>query len=244
MVQKKSLLSDIGKVAQDILSIVGVITILITVYKFIDNPFKHLKEPDVIVRPIYEQVPIRTPTYSDGKPAPYKLVGIEIKNINEVSDLRVKLSNISYIDQWIINSDKIPETDVKNTFNQLPTGNVVNKNIFIDLPRIMPKGTTVIEILGVVPADFDPTLENWFLVSSAKNFVLHNTYSIALPVREWSYKFDPSVMYEYFFWFAFAPFVFIYLIYVRIKKKRTPRAKPQLETKPAVEESGPSSEST
>jgi hypothetical protein len=219
MPPKQSILSAIGKIAQDVLSIAGFFGLLWTIFQYWDKPFETMIKPgDTIVRPICEVISSKYLKYSDGTAAAYKLLGFEIKNEKDVNDLRLKIINISYIDKWTISSDKITDTDAVNLIAKLPTGLVKDKDIYIDFPRIMAKGDTFIQFYGITPPDFKPDSE-WFFASSATTTVNHLMYPSYHVIREMYFPLSGPDFYKIAFWGVVIP-ACIYLVFRRALRRQ------------------------
>ncbi|MFN7957377.1 MAG: hypothetical protein U0P46_03475 [Holophagaceae bacterium] len=216
MAAKQSRLSTIGKIAQDILSIAGVLGLLWGLYNFWDKPFENIKPAETVIRPIHEVLSSKLIKYTDGTGALYRLMGFEIKNEKDVSDLRIKISGISFIEKWQLNSDKITPEDAVNLISKLPTGLVNGKEIYIDMPRIMAKGDTYLHFYASTPPEFKPSSE-WFHASSSATTVQHGMYPEYLYLREYNLNLASPDFYKIAFWFLAIPMLVLLVSIRRIK---------------------------
>lgn len=238
MPKLRVLLSYLSKMAKDVLAIAGLIGLLWSAHQFWEKPFENIKKPDVMIRPIHEELASKQLKYSDGSEAKYKLMGLEVKNERDVSDLRIRLVNIVYIDKWSMKGVGIPEEEVTKLVSSLPTGVVINKEIYINVPRIMANGDVLIQFNGLTSNEFKPSSE-WFFASSGNCNVYHGMYQDHLVLREFNYTFNGTTFFEFFFYFIVLPYL-AFLIYKRAMKL----AEQEKENKKVSEtaESGPEPE--
>jgi len=208
-------LSVLGDNAKSILAIVGIIGIGFSVYQFVDNWIESFNNASVFIRPICEISPIKSIKLSDGSDAKHRLIGFEIRNEKDVSDLRIKLTNILFIEKWSMVGDNISEEESNKLLSTLPTGNNKNKEIFLNIPRIMAKGITVVHANVVTDNSFKPSGE-WVFGSSNSTKVVHGLLSENLIIREGFHHWDGSGFYEMGFWTLLA-LIIIYWIYNKAK---------------------------
>ena len=218
----KQLLSSIGRTSKSILAIAGAVGILFKIIQFIDDPTRNIPLPDITIRPIHEVLASNQLHYSNGSPADYKLMGVEIKNESDISDLKLKLSNISYMEKWSISSTGMSEADAQKLVSQLPIGIVLGKDIYFDMPRIMAKSDTIIQFNGATQADFKPSIE-WFNGSSQTHKIYHFMYQEWGVLREYYYATDHLDWYEILFYLLLGCLICV-LIYRFLKKETSKKA--------------------
>lgn len=216
MAKIREVLSTTAKLAKELLAITGLIGLIWTGVQYFDKASENIK-PDVMVRPVHEELASKMLRYSDGSPAKYKVIGVEIKNDKDVSDLRIRLNGIAFAEKWSISAIGIAPEEVAKLVATLPTGIVLGKEIYIDMPRVMAKGDVLIQCTGATSSEFKPSSE-WFNVSSASSRVYHGTVSEYLGFRELTYSVSTLNFYEYGFYSLAIPLL-IYFLYKRAVKQ-------------------------
>lgn len=211
-------LKAIGDFAQNLLSILGLLGIIWAIFQYWDKPFQNIKPADIGVKPFHAIVSLNKYKYSNGSKANLRFLGLEIKNEKDVSDLRIKLCNINFIDHWELCSDSITPEDQKTMLESLPVGNINSRDIFINFPRIMAKSETNIYLYAITTSDFDPSSE-WFFASSSTSDIWHGIFSMQMFVREKTVEFTGPTFYKVFFWGGTIPLL-VYLAYRRTRNKR------------------------
>jgi hypothetical protein len=211
------------KVASQILAVSGVVVLVYSIYQYLEGLpenilGKKINTYDAFVRPICEDLASTSLKYKDGSVAEAKLIGVQIKATNDISDLKVRLQDIAWVAKWSISTTSLSEEEANTLVKSLPTGNTIDKFIFIPVPRLISDSKTTIQLEGVVSGKFKCE-EEWFQASAPNRNIAHLIKPDFYPVREMSLKGDSLNVWKYLFIISSAALLLAWFLKKKYKKK-------------------------
>ena len=221
----RNYLSNTARVATDILALIGIVAAIYGAQSAIHNALMDMiPNDDIVVRPICEKYIYEGAEYSDGQPAKVNLMGLHVKVKKDTNDLRFSLEQFKFIISWAVETDSFSQKQVDELLAHLPTGNVQNKRIFGDFPRVL-KGTEIILQFKAVLTNSFECSSDWYHVSSESSDVIQLLPLNSYTPRGWEPKMFNVTNTLYWGFIVFLALLVLYLKYSLRKQQKLSASK-------------------
>ena len=184
------------------LAVAGVASLAYASFDYLENWPEKLGQKviayDAFVRPTCEDLATSDLKYTDGSIADAMLIGVQIKSMSDISDLKIRFQDIAWVKKWSISTTSLSQEEANSLVRNLPTGKTIDKFIFVPIPRLMADSKTILQFEGVVSQKFKCD-EDWFHASAPNKNIAHLIKPDFYPIREWSIKGTDFNVYKYLF---------------------------------------------
>lgn len=206
----------LAAVSEKVLAILGLFGLIYAAINLPDMLMDRLSEkfpkPAVLVTPFCVPLLNTTEKYKDGTKALMELRGFTIETNADISDIRFRIDGNTYISQWAASSDGITPEDMTNLINGLPKGQIKDKSIFGNIPRLMA-GKDIVVQFNTVQLDRFNCSSNWFDVSVPGHNVFHRIWPETYYIRELTFSAQP-------YKFALFTLIFANIIYFVFRRQK------------------------